>query len=150
MIVGEVIKYFTMKANWLLLLVLLLSANSCKKEVRAEKQIKSQIVAQWELSFYSCGECIIPSTTYPQGNGNTIGFAEDGRFLKKLKDSVTFNGHYDIVTSKVCDKAGNVALQTNESTNGSLRFITLENETLQLSTPGCYTDGAVSIYKRIN
>src|SRR5438067_13818207 len=112
MTVRERIKLFTMNANWLLLLVLLAAANSCKKEERAENQIKSQITGQWELSIYSCGECIIPSTTYPQGNGNIIEFAEDGRFLKKLKDSITFDGRYDIVTSKVCDKAGSVALQT--------------------------------------
>lgn len=138
-----------MKANWLLLLVLLVSVSSCKKEKRAEKQIKSQIIGQWELSVYSCGECTIPYTTYVQGNGNIIEFSEDGRFLKKLRDSVTFEGRYDIVTSKECNRAGNVALQTNESINGSLRFITLENETLQLSTPSCYIDGAVSIYRRI-
>lgn len=138
-----------MKIYWLALLVLVISAYSCKKEERAEKQTKSQILGQWELSIYSCGECIHPLTTYPQGNGNIIEFAEDGRFLKKMKDSITFNGRYDIVTSKECNKGGNMALQTNESTNGSLRFITLENETLQLSTPSCYMDGAVSIYRRI-
>ena len=138
-----------MKSNWLLLLVLLVSINSCKKEERGEEQIKSQVIGRWELSIYSCGECPISYTAYPQGNGNIIEFTKNGRFLQKLKDSVTFNGRYEIVSSKECDKAGNVALKTNDSGNGSLRFITLENETLRLSTPSCYMDGAISIYKRI-
>lgn len=138
-----------MKANWLLLVVLLVFANSCKKEEKTEKQIKTQITGKWELSIHSCGECLTPLTTYPQGNGNIIEFAEDGRFLKKLKDSVTFKGRYDIFISKECDKAGNVALQTNDPTNGSPRFITFESETLRLSTPSCYMDGAATTFRRI-
>jgi len=138
-----------MKANWIVLLVLLVSAHSCKKEEPAEKQIKSQITGQWELEYYSCVECIIPPTAYPQGNGNIIEFAKDGRFIRKLKDSITFNGHYNIVTNKECNKSGNLSLQTNETANGSVRFITIENSKLQLSTPSCYADGATSIYRRI-
>jgi hypothetical protein len=125
------------------------SIYSCKKEEQAEKQIKSQITGQWELQLYSCGECLLPLTTYPQGNGNIVEFTYDGRFIRKLKDSITFSGRYNIVTNKECNKSGNLALETNETANGSVRFITIENFKLQLSTPGCYADGATSIYRRI-
>ncbi len=141
--------YFTMKTNWLLLLVLLVAASSCKKEEQADKQIQSQLSGQWELEYYLCGECVIPPTVYPQGNGNIIEFAKNSRFIRKLKDSITFDGRYAIITSKECNKSGNLALQTNETINGSVKFITFENSKLQLSTPGCYADGAISIYRRI-
>jgi hypothetical protein len=147
--VREMIKRFTMKANWLLLLLLLVASNSCKKEERTENRIKSKIIGRWELELYSCGECITQLTIYPQGNGNIIEFAKDGQFVKKSKDSITFNGRYDIITDKECNKSGNVALQTNEAVNGFVRFITIENLKLQLSTPSCYADGATSIYRRV-
>lgn len=138
-----------MKANYLLLPALLVAAISCKKEAQPEQQIRSQITGQWELVYHACGECIVPPTSFQEGNGNTIEFTTDGSFTRKLKDSIIFHGHYEIVTSKVCSKSGDVALETDEPANASANFITIEATKLQLSTPTCYEDGAVSIYRRV-
>ncbi|HUC82432.1 MAG TPA: hypothetical protein VMR70_16115 [Flavisolibacter sp.] len=138
-----------MKIYWLAVFILAIAACSCKKEGQAEKQLKSQITGQWELEIYSCGECPVPFTSYPQGSGHIIAFTKDGRFIRKLKDSIIFSGRYAIVTNKECTKTGNLALQTTETANGPVNFITIENLKLQLSTPACYSDGATSVYRRI-
>lgn len=138
----------TMRIIWKPLLLLLVSATSCTKEGRLERQTRKDITGHWELSIYACGLCG-PSRTYEQGNGNIIEFGKGGEYLRRVKDSAIFQGRYEIVSSKECNKDGDVALKTNQSTSGTAMFIKLENDTLQLSTPTCYADGAVSIYRRI-
>ncbi len=134
----------------LLLLFLLAFEFSCSKIAQEKRQSEKQIVGTWELEFYSCGECIIASTAYPEGSGNIIEFSKGGQFIRRLKDSILFEGRYNIVTSKECTRSGDLSLKINEPPSPSEFFINFSDSKLQLSTPSCYADGAVSIYRRID
>jgi hypothetical protein len=137
-----------MKKGYFLVALIALSM-SCKK-ANELTDIKAQIVGTWELERYSCGECPPSLQTFPPINRKLIIVSSDGTFERRVGDSVAFKGNYSIKRSTECNKSGDPAFLTNESSNASPLFIRFDGDKLMLSTPYCYTDGAVSIYHRYN
>ncbi len=123
--------------------------SSCGKDNRLEN-FKNQISGKWEIEKRVCGECMNPLITYSEGNGNTIVLLTDGTFERRIHDSVIFKGKFFLTKSAECGKPGSdISLSTNESSNVTPLFVQIESGKLQLSTPYCYTDGASTIYRRI-
>ena len=137
-----------MKTQLLLLLFLTITF-SCKKE-NDLNDLKNKISGKWELRQVSCEECSNPVTYFLQGNGNIIVLSAKGIFERRIGNSITFQGSYVLERSKECNKAtGDIALSTNERSDSKPLFVQLDTDNLQLSTPYCYTDGATSIYRRV-
>ncbi len=132
---------------FLIILALLIS---CKKD-NDITDIKNNITGKWETESNSCGLCNTSFTNYLPGNGNFIIISENGNFERKIHDTLLFKGSYSILKNKDCNKSsGDFAFTTNEQPISSIKFITINNDKLTLSTPYCYQDGSVTTYRRIN
>ena len=135
--------------NTLFTILIATIVSSCGKDSRLEN-LKNEIGGKWEIEKRICGECITPLTIYPEGNGNIIVLLTEGTFERRLYDSVIFKGKFFLNKSAECDKPGtDISLSTNESSNVTPLFVQIESGKLELSTPYCYTDGASTIYRRI-
>jgi hypothetical protein len=142
------IKYIDMK-KYLFGLLFTAILVSCKKE-NAINILKDKIAGTWEIEKIECGLCINPITNFPPGNNNLIIFNTTNVFERKQNNTSVFTGNYSIVSSKECNQStGDMALLTNENNPSSPLFIQIVNEKLQLSTPYCYADGAITTYRRI-
>lgn len=135
--------------NVFLFILFCASCFSCSKDQRLE-DFKNQIFGKWEIEKWVCVECLNPLTNYPAGNGNIMVLLKDGTFEKRLHDSVIFKGRFFITKSNECGNPdSDYAFSTNESSISTPLFVQIQSGKLQLSTPSCYTDGATTIYRRI-
>ena len=135
--------------NILSVIIFSLIVSSCSKDHQFNN-LKTQVLGKWEIEEYVCGLCITPVTMYPAGNGNIIVLFNDGSFERRMHDSVTFRGKFFLSKSEECGKPdSDIAFSTNESLNSTPRFIKIEAEKLHLNIPYCYSDGALTIYRRI-
>jgi len=122
---------------------------SCSKDNRLEN-LRNQVAGKWEIEKRVCGECTNPLIIYPEGNGNIIVLLTDGTFERSIHDSVTFKGMFFLNKSDECGKPdSDISLSTNETSTPTALFVQIESGKLQLSTPYCYSDGASTIYRRI-
>ena len=123
--------------------------SSCNKDNQLEN-FKTQLAGKWEIEKKSCGLCLNPLTTYPEGNGNIIVFLSDGTFERRIHDSVTFKGRFFLTKSNECGKPNtDIALSTDESIAILPLFVQIISGKLYISTPHCYMDGAGTTYRRI-
>jgi hypothetical protein len=121
---------------------------SCKK-VNDDSGFKQRITGDWELEQVICGECLIPIDSFPAGNGHIIRLLMDGSFERRLHDSITFRGHYDIQQKKDCIPRRQNFLFVTDETFTISRYVEEENQKLRFSIPNCYADGGDMIYRRI-
>lgn len=86
----------------------------------------------------------------PPGNGRIIALGGNGIFGRFSHDTLLFKGTYQIGRKMDCgaDEKKNF-FYSNDSSFVSGFVIDLRNDSLFLSTPACYADGGVSIYKRL-
>lgn len=135
--------------NTLFIILISTIVSSCSKDNRLEN-FKNQIVGKWEIEKRVCGECVTPLTTYHEGNGSIIVLLNDGTFERRIHDSVIFKGRFFLNKSEECGKPGSdISLSTNESSMLTPLFVQIVQGKLQISTPYCYTDGASTIFRRI-
>ena len=121
---------------------------SCRKNEVTDFQ--KCVTGTWELQRRICGECTDPLRIYANGNGNVIVLAADGTYERRKQDTLVFKGTYTLKKHFECNKtSGDIALFTNEYANASPLYMILENGKLQLSTPYCYADGAITEYRKV-
>ena len=134
----------------ILISIIVMSCSKNHEKDRKLENFKNQVVGKWEIEKNVCGECSISNTTYPEGNGNIIVLSNDGSFERLVHDSLTFRGKFLLSMSEECSSSNpTIAITTNEISNSTPHFATIESEKLTLSTPNCYADGSITIYRRI-
>lgn len=86
----------------------------------------------------------------PKGNGRTISFKRNGVFQRSTLDTLLFNGIYQLRTKSDCAQEKATFLSTNDPEFVNNITVMVRNDSLFISTPSCYIDGATSIYKKIS
>jgi hypothetical protein len=120
---------------------------SCKKD-NIPTSFKNQLVGAWEFEHFSGYPFTAPY--YPPGNGNIIVFFENGNFEKRQRDTILFKGKYFLSVKKDCyPRESNIFFSTNGALNSWNFYINIDSNKLMLSTPNCYADGGISLYRRI-
>ncbi len=117
---------------------------SCKKNP-ADK-VQNNLTGKWEYNV-TIGYGIFPPAA-PPGNGKIISFSRNGVFQRYAHDTLLFKGIYQLRTKSDCAEKTAVFLNTNDPEFVNDFTVMVSNDSLFISTPSCYTDGAVSIYKR--
>ncbi len=118
---------------------------SCKKD--AALILQNQLTGNWEFRV-TLGYGIFPPPA-PEGNGKIISFSMNGVFQRYAHDTLLFKGIYQLRTKSDCAEKTSVFLSTNDPEFVNNFKVMVSNDSLFISTPSCYTDGAVSIYKKI-
>jgi hypothetical protein len=133
-----------MKTSFLFLLSFIFLF-SCKKD-RIRTPFKKQLVGAWEFEHFVGYPFTAPY--YPPGNGKIIVFFENGNFEKRQHDTILSKGKYFLSVKKDCyPRESNIFINTNDA---SLHYyINIDSNKLMLSTPNCYADGGMSLYRRI-
>jgi hypothetical protein len=119
---------------------------SCKKDPAITRP--SDLTGKWEFSV-TMGFGIFPPTA-PAGNGRTISFKRNGVFQRSAHDTLLFNGIYLLRTKSDCAQEKATFLSTNDPGFVNNFTVMVRNDSLFISTPSCYIDGATSIYKKIS
>ena len=139
----------------LFLCVLLTSVCSCNKDKKLKKSfISGSIVGTWELAAAQAG--MIPTVTYPPGNGNLLKFTDESYQVLK-NGQLAKSGNYTIagdttVEANVClvvEKGSfkNRIIYDNDY-NANKVFVEVKNDTLSIIS-GCFALDGGSLYKYI-
>lgn len=129
----------------LVILFLFSSFISCKKDPALI--VQNHLTGNWEFSV-TLGYGIFPPPA-PEGNGKIISFKRNGVFQRWAHDSLLFKGTYKLRTKSDCAEKSAVFLSTNDPEFVNNFTVMVRNDSLFISTPSCYTDGATSIYRKI-
>lgn len=119
---------------------------SCKKDPVVS--LKNQVTGSWELATtISSG---ILTGSYPPGNGFILSFDKRLNFKRLSHDNLLYKGNYKLQEKPDCFQKTSVFLTTTDPLFPGDWFVEVRNDSLILSTPSCYTDGASSIYRKIS
>ena len=118
---------------------------SCQK-YNQEKELGKQIIGTWEIEhFYGA-----PNRTYSAGNGITISFSRGFVFQRKLHDTLTAKGIYSLETVKDCHPSDHdIRIKMIGTDEETYLYIYIQDGKLYMSIPNCYTDGGVSVWRRL-
>ena len=140
-------KVATVKKTIYFLLLTAAFVISCKK-YQEQKDIGNHIIGTWELEhFYGFPE----TRAYPPGNGITLSFLKGFVFESKRHDTLLARGIYSIERKKDChpsDREIKLKMVSNDGL-ASDNYVDIENGKLSLSTPNCYMDGGMNVWRRL-
>ena len=128
------------------ILFLFLFFISCKKDP-ADK-IHNSLTGNWEFNV-TIGFGVFPPPA-PAGNGKIISFKRNDVFQRYAHDTLLFKGIYQLRSKSDCGEEKAVFLSTNDPEFVNNFTVMVRNDSLFISTPSCYSDGATSIYKKIS
>ena len=118
---------------------------SCKKNPSV--LLQSQLKGNWEYRV-TIGYGIFPPPS-TAGNGKVISFSKNGGFERYAHDTLLFKGIYQLRSKTDCAQETAVFLSTNDPGFVNNFTVMVRNDSLFISTPSCYSDGATSIYQKI-
>jgi hypothetical protein len=120
---------------------------SCEKD-RILTPLKKQLIGAWEFEHVVGYPFTAPY--YPPGNGKIIVFFENGNFEKRQHDTTLSKGKYFLSVKKDCyPRESKIFINTNDALNSLHYYINIDSNKLMLSTPNCYADVGMSLYRRI-
>jgi hypothetical protein len=126
-----------------LILICFILFISCKKEI-----VQKQFSGKWEYATFIGYP--FNDNALPPGNGKIIVLGQSSSFERYMHDTLIFKGHYSIERKKDCgSNEQHYFLNTNDSLFAKGLIIDVRNDSLFLSTPNCYADGGVGIYRRV-
>ena len=128
------------------LLFLFIFLISCKKDPAVTRI--NDLAGKWEFSV-TLGYGIFPPAV-PEGNGRIISFKRNGVFQRWAHDTLLFKGIYQLRIKSDCSQKKATFLNTNDAEFVDNFTVIVRNDSLFISTPSCYTDGATSIYRKIS
>ncbi|MEJ8843834.1 hypothetical protein WG954_15695 [Lacibacter sp. H375] len=129
----------------LILFLLAIAFVSCKKD-SATSKIESQLIGEWELEAMSN---MNGSTLFAPGNGNILLFEKGNVHKRKKNNMIIFEGNFSIQIKNDCLNTGRNTFLSTTDPNPIDMYISIEEGTLHLSTPNCYTDGGYLKYRKL-
>jgi len=122
---------------------------SCSKQNRESRQYEHDILGTWELDHVSCGACPPGAQRrYPAGNGNTIKFTSNNKYVSTDSTSSRQSGKYRLYVTKECSNSGNTVVEFDRKSS-EVRYVSFWNDKLVLSSPYCWTDITSTVYRKV-